>query len=127
MKTTKSTKIYSIREIICRPVYTGLGGLPEIISNLQWINAAKIAIEIYDKNHFLINLSASLEKSFDIRFIRKEEWIKEEANLLQKDDIKKVMVDMLYFLREFFIREVVNKYTREYHKNWRITSAINVV
>ena len=130
MKTTIPTKIvtsYNIREIICNPIYSGLGGFPEVISDLQWITANKIAIETEGKRQFLINLSSALEKSFNVQLKEKEKWTEDVEKILEKYDTQKVLADLLNFLKTFFKKEVVNKDIRKYYKKWMITTPIPVV
>ena len=113
--------------IICNPIYTGMGGFPQAISDEQWIKAATIAMKIDSKHHFLMNLSSSLESSFGFQLIGRGGWTKEIEVMLEKHDVKKVLADLLDFLKEFFKKEVVNKNIGKYYKKWRITSPIPVV
>ena len=123
----KNADSYDIREIICNPIYTSLVGFPRVISDLQWINANKIAIEIEGKRQFLINLSSTLEKSFNVQLKEKEKWTEDVEKILEKYDTQKVLADLLNFLKNFFKKEVVNKDIGKYYKKWRITSPIPVV
>lgn len=130
MKTTIPAKIvnsYNIREIICNPIYTGLGGFPEVISDLQWIRANEIAIETEGERQLLINLSSALEKSFSIQLRKKKEWVGEVEKALDKYDAEKVLINLLDFLKEFFKSEVVNKDIGKSYKDWLITTPIPVV
>ena len=122
IKSIKNVNRYDIREIICNPIYTGLGGFPKVISDLQWIKANKIAIEIGGKYQFLINLSCTLEGSFNTQLKGKKEWTREVEKVLEKYDTKKVLADLLDFLKEFFKKEVVNNDIGKYYEKWRITS-----
>jgi len=119
--STKYENSDDISQVICNPIYTGIGEFPRAISDKLWIKAAKVAMEIDDEHHFLMNLSYSLEGSFGIKLIGKDGWVEEIEALLRKHDVEKVLVDLLDFLRAFFKREVVNKYIGKYYKNWRIT------
>ena len=130
MKTTRPAKIvnsYNIREIICNPIYTGMGEFPRAISDKLWIKASKVTMETDSKYRFLMSLSASLERSFGVQLIGKDGWIKKIEFLLQKHEIKKVLADLLAFLRSFFEKEVVNKDIGKFYKKWLITSPIPVV
>lgn len=128
--TTRPTKIlnsYNIHEIISNPIYTGLGGFPEVISDLQWIKANKIAIEIEGKHQFLINLSSTLERSFNTQLKGEEEWIKKVEKILEGYDIQKVLVNLLDFLKNFFKKEGINKDIGKSYKKWLITLPIPIV
>ncbi|HEC93558.1 MAG TPA: hypothetical protein ENI51_11365, partial [Candidatus Atribacteria bacterium] len=39
-------KEYTVQEVICNPIYTGMGRFPGVISDSQWIKANKNTIEI---------------------------------------------------------------------------------
>ena len=130
MKTTRPAKIvnsYNIREIICNPIYTGLGGFSRVISDLQWINANKIAIETEGERQFLINLSSTLEKSFKIQLKGREKWTEDVEKILEKYDTQKVLANLLNFLKNFFKKEVANKDIGKFYKKWLITTPIPVV
>lgn len=54
-----------IKEIITNPVYTGIGPYPQLISDKQFIQAAKRFVKDYSLDEYLKLLLANLRASLD--------------------------------------------------------------
>ena len=53
-----------IRGMICNPVYAGLGPYPGLVSDEEWVAAAKAAIKEDGAEQFLVNLLHVLRETF---------------------------------------------------------------
>ncbi len=53
-----------IRGMVCNPVYAGFGPYPALVSDEQWVAAAKTAIKKEGTEQFLVNLLHMLRETF---------------------------------------------------------------
>ena len=51
-------------QIICNPIYTGIGPYPQIVDDEQWIQAASRAIKAKGRAYFLRQMLTALRASF---------------------------------------------------------------
>jgi hypothetical protein len=63
----------SIQAIISDPVYIGIGGFEQVISDKIWIKAAIIAIQKDSIRQFLENVLCNLERNFAVELKGKKE------------------------------------------------------
>lgn len=53
------------KKMLCNPVYTGIGVHPEIVTQAQWVKAAKRMIEQIGVTKFLNTMLNALRESLD--------------------------------------------------------------
>jgi hypothetical protein len=117
----------SIQAIISDPVYIGIGGFEQVISDKIWIKVAIIAIQKDGVRQFLENVLCNLERNFAVELKGKKEWVQDVESTLKRYDPNKALQDLLLFLRDFFknSKSDISDFRKSYIK-WRINSPMGL-
>ena len=101
----------SVEDIICNPIYVGIGPYPALITDEQWSEAGTIAIKQYGLERYMANVLDCVEMAFGEPFPEREQWVKAAEKQVKSDGARDFLHDLL-------------KHLRKHYKGWRIRSPI---